>query len=206
MSFSEKAHAVSNRCDLRFAIRITNRNRSQIAWFGALSSGASHPAGVHGVRRVFLSRGHMLVTWGIQRGVPEGTAPEFSSGLATGFQVSLFSFYALLAQVSVHPVARKRKKRKKNANMKNEGAPSIPLILYVEAPSPLFSRKRSPPTKKKIEWGPQPGIPKAFWADPGVLWKKAPRAMRAMRGKTLETVPFQPYFGCTRSFLKVLSN
>ena len=24
------------------------------------------------------------------------------------------------------------------------------------------------------------------WADPGVLWKKAPRAMRAMRGKTLE--------------------
>ena len=26
------------------------------------------------------------------------------------------------------------------------------------------------------------------WADPGVLWKKAPRAMRAMRGKTLETV------------------
>ena len=28
--------------------------------------------------------------------------------------------------------------------------------------------------------------------------------MRAMRGKTLETVPFQPYFGCTKSFLKVL--
>ena len=24
------------------------------------------------------------------------------------------------------------------------------------------------------------------WADPGVLWKKAPRAMRAMRGKALE--------------------
>ena len=44
------------------------------------------------------------------------------------------------------------------------------------------------------------------WADPGVLWKKAPRAMRAMRGKALETVPFQPYFGCTKSFLKVLSN
>ena len=44
------------------------------------------------------------------------------------------------------------------------------------------------------------------WADPGVLWKKAPRAMRAMRGKTLETVPFQPYFGCTKSFLKVLSD
>ena len=44
------------------------------------------------------------------------------------------------------------------------------------------------------------------WADPGVLWKKAPRAMRAMRGKTLETVPFQPYFGCTKSFLKVLSS
>ena len=33
------------------------------------------------------------------------------------------------------------------------------------------------------------------WADPEVLWKKAPRAMRAMRGKALETVPFQPYFG-----------
>ena len=30
--------------------------------------------------------------------------------------------------------------------------------------------------------------------------------MRAMRGKTLETVPFQPYSGCTESFLKVLSN
>ena len=42
------------------------------------------------------------------------------------------------------------------------------------------------------------------WADPGVLWKKAPRAMIAMRGKALETVPFQPYFGCTKSFLKVL--
>ena len=40
----------------------------------------------------------------------------------------------------------------------------------------------------------------------GVLWKKAPRAMRAMRGKILETAPFQPYFGCTESFLKVLSN
>ena len=48
--------------------------------------------------------------------------------------------------------------------------------------------------------------PNLLWADPGVLWKKAPRAMRAMRGKTLETVPFQPYFGCTKSFLKVLSN
>ena len=45
-----------------------------------------------------------------------------------------------------------------------------------------------------------------IWADPGVLWKKAPRAMRAMRGKTLETVPFQAYSGCTKSFLKVLSN
>ena len=30
--------------------------------------------------------------------------------------------------------------------------------------------------------------------------------MRAMRGKTSETVPFQPYFGCTKSFLKVLSS
>ena len=49
-------------------------------------------------------------------------------------------------------------------------------------------------------------IHELFWADPGVLWKKAPRTMRAMRGKTLETVPFQPYFGCTKSFLKVLSN
>ena len=29
------------------------------------------------------------------------------------------------------------------------------------------------------------------WADPGVLWKKAPRAIRAMRGKTLQTVPFK---------------
>ena len=29
------------------------------------------------------------------------------------------------------------------------------------------------------------------WADPGVLWKKAPRAIRAMRGKTLQTVPFE---------------
>ena len=46
----------------------------------------------------------------------------------------------------------------------------------------------------------------AIRADPGVLWKHAPRALRAMRGKTLETVPFQPYFGCTKSFLKVLSN
>ena len=30
-----------------------------------------------------------------------------------------------------------------------------------------------------------------LWADPGVLWKKAPRAIRAMRGKTLQTVPFK---------------
>ena len=29
--------------------------------------------------------------------------------------------------------------------------------------------------------------------------------MRAMRGNALETVPIQPYFGCTESFLKVLS-
>ena len=52
---------------------------------------------------------------------------------------------------------------------------------------------------------PFPGKFQGVRADPGVLWKKAPRAMRAMRGKTLETVPFQPYFGCTKSFLKVLS-
>ena len=32
---------------------------------------------------------------------------------------------------------------------------------------------------------------RAYWADPGVLWKKAPRAIRAMRGKTLQTVPFK---------------
>ena len=30
-----------------------------------------------------------------------------------------------------------------------------------------------------------------MWADPGVLWKKAPKAIRAMRGKTLQTVPFK---------------
>ena len=41
---------------------------------------------------------------------------------------------------------------------------------------------------------------------PGVVWKKATRAMRAMRGNVLETLPFQLYFGCTGSFLKVLSN
>ena len=44
------------------------------------------------------------------------------------------------------------------------------------------------------------------WGVPGVLRKRAPRAMGAMRGKTLEAVPFQPYFGCTESFLKVVSN
>ena len=31
----------------------------------------------------------------------------------------------------------------------------------------------------------------ASWADPGVLWKNAPRAIRGMRGKSLQTVPFQ---------------
>ena len=36
-----------------------------------------------------------------------------------------------------------------------------------------------------------PLLPTPFWADPGVLWKKAPRAMRAIRGKTLQTVPFK---------------
>ena len=30
-----------------------------------------------------------------------------------------------------------------------------------------------------------------YWADPGVLWKKAPKAIRAMRGKALQTVPFK---------------
>ena len=45
-------------------------------------------------------------------------------------------------------------------------------------------------------------------ANPGVLWKKAPRAIRAMRGKTLQPYllrAFQPYSGCTKSFPKVLS-
>ena len=37
MNFSEKVHTVSIASDLRFAIRITNRNRSQIARFGAFS-------------------------------------------------------------------------------------------------------------------------------------------------------------------------
>ena len=35
--------------------------------------------------------------------------------------------------------------------------------------------------------------------------KKVPRAMRAVRGETLKPVPYQPYFGCTGSFLEVLS-
>ena len=30
-----------------------------------------------------------------------------------------------------------------------------------------------------------------FGLTPGVLWKKAPRAIRAMRGKTLQTAPFK---------------
>ena len=34
-------------------------------------------------------------------------------------------------------------------------------------------------------------MPEIQWAEPGVLWKKAPRAIRAMRGKTLQTVPFK---------------
>ena len=38
------------------------------------------------------------------------------------------------------------------------------------------------------------------------LWKKATRAIRAMRGTTIETVPTRPYFGCTVSFLRVLSD
>ena len=49
-------------------------------------------------------------------------------------------------------------------------------------------------------------FPKSSGLTPEYCGKKAPRAMRAMRGKALETVPFQPYFGCTKSFLKVLSN
>ena len=44
------------------------------------------------------------------------------------------------------------------------------------------------------------------WADPGVLWKKSPQSDESYERETLETVPFQPYFGCTESFLKVLSN
>ena len=38
------------------------------------------------------------------------------------------------------------------------------------------------------------------WADPGVLWKKALRAMRAVRGNALETLPFQPYLGAQKKF------
>ena len=37
ISFSEKVHSVQIASDLRLAIRITNRNRGQIARFGALS-------------------------------------------------------------------------------------------------------------------------------------------------------------------------
>ena len=37
---------------------------------------------------------------------------------------------------------------------------------------------------------------------PRVLWEKAPREMRAMRGNALETVPFQPCLGCTESSIK----
>ena len=41
---------------------------------------------------------------------------------------------------------------------------------------------------------------------PGVLWKKAARAMRAMRGNGLEALAFQLHFACAESFLEVLSN
>ena len=40
-------------------------------------------------------------------------------------------------------------------------------------------------------WRVLNNVMRLSWADPGVLWKKAPRAIRAMRGKTLQTVLFK---------------
>ena len=51
-----------------------------------------------------------------------------------------------------------------------------------------------------------PLLPLKDWAPPRVVWKKVTRAMRAMRGNAVETVPFQPSFGYTKSFLEALSN
>ena len=47
---------------------------------------------------------------------------------------------------------------------------------------------------------------KEMLADSGLTPEYCGKRMRATRGKALETVPFQPYFGCAESFLKVLSN
>ena len=76
-------------------------------------------------------------------------------------------------------------------------------------PTPLHGRtphptKRSPDFYLTKVAGLNSG--KQTWASPGKLWRKATRAMRAMRGNALYTVPFQPYLGYTESFLKVLSD
>ena len=95
--------------------------------------------------------------------------------------------------------------------------PNIELWVFCCLPIPrLVAQPLDPPIAQKgiaIPIAPMfsaiagyRAIPLQIWAGPGVLWKKAPRAMRAMRGKTLETVPFNRTLGGTKSFLKVLSN
>ena len=72
----------------------------------------------------------------------------------------------------------------------------------------IFRKKSGFRSSKKNSFVPKFALQtcQRKWATPRVLWKKATRAIRAMRGKALETVPFQPYFGCTESFLRVLSD
>ena len=83
--------------------------------------------------------------------------------------------------------------------MRNKYTPaqmkSLPIIsqlgLLPEIPA------RAPKNSSTEICRPAVGAPFPCSGCPRSTEEKGPRATRAMRGKTLETVPFQPYFGCS---------
>ena len=84
-----------------------------------------------------------------------------------------------------------------------ETRPNFPVILWQSTPEIFIYRLFRKPNE--IIDSTNKNCRKYFWRG-GVLWNKARRAMRAMGGKALETLPFQLHFGCTENFLKALSN
>ena len=73
------------------------------------------------------------------------------------------------------------------------------LLPSFAGSSPPMSPKNSPTSLWKSLVLTSVGWPRS-------TVEKGPQSNESYERKTLETVPFQPYFECTKSFLKVLSN
>ena len=92
------------------------------------------------------------------------------------------------AQPSDSAAANKKRVRVKNRSLRNDNKISDNHACTYG----LFQEKH-------LFFGRSSSLPPQFWTDPGVLWKKATRAMRAMRGTPLKPDHFNHTLGEQRT-------